>query len=92
MDRIIGYEPIDSGANPDTSIRGPLRLMARTAASQAANAEFKSRRGHLWVGRIVAIAADCKSADSGLRRFESGPAHLCLRVRAGLRYHPATGT
>ena len=46
MDRIIGYEPIDSGSNPDTSIRWPLRLMVRTAASQAANAEFKSRRGH----------------------------------------------
>lgn len=29
----------------------------------------------------MAIAADCKSADSGLRQFESGPAHLCLRVR-----------
>ena len=46
MDRIIGYEPIDSGSNPDTSIRWPLRLMVRTAASQAANAEFESRRGH----------------------------------------------
>ena len=42
-------------------------------------------RGHLWVGRIVAIAADCKSADSGLRQFESGPAHLCLRVRVKLK-------
>ena len=41
------------------------------------------------VGRIVAIAADCKSADFGLRQFESGPAHSCLRVRVGLRYHPA---
>ena len=28
-----------------------------------------------WVGRIVAIAADCKSADFGLRWFESNPAH-----------------
>ena len=46
MDRIIGYEPIDSGSNPDTSTRWPLRLMVRTAASQAANAEFESRRGH----------------------------------------------
>ena len=46
MDRIIGYEPIDSGSNPDTSIRWPLRLMVRTAASQAANVEFESRRGH----------------------------------------------
>lgn len=62
-------------------------LKVRTAASQAANVEFESRRGHLWVGRIVAIAADCKSADFGLRQFESGPAHLCLRVRVGLRYH-----
>lgn len=60
-------------------------LKVRTAASQAAYVEFKSRRGHLWVGRIVAIAADCKSADSGLRQFESGPAHLCLRVRVKLK-------
>ena len=71
MDRIISYEPIDSGSNPDTSFRWPLRLMVRTAASQAANVEFKSRRGHLWVGRIVAIAADCKSAD-----FKSTPVRV----------------
>ena len=80
------------GSSPAGITKWPLGLMVRTAASQAVNVEFKSRRGHLWVGRIVAIAADCKSADSGLRQFESGPAHLCLRVRAGLRYHLATGT
>lgn len=33
-----------------------------------------------WVGRIVAIAADCKSADFGLRWFESNPAHLYVCV------------
>ena len=52
MDRIIGYEPIDSGSNPDTSIRWPLRLMVRTAASQAANAEFESRRGTMPIGTM----------------------------------------
>ena len=35
---------------------------------------------HIWVGRIVAIAADCKSADFGLRWFESNPAHLYVCV------------
>ena len=65
--------------------KNDISLKVRTAASQAAYVEFKSRRGHLWVGRIVAIAADCKSADSGLRQFESGPAHLCLRVRVKLK-------
>ena len=34
------------GSSPAGIIR-PLRLMVRTAASQAANAEFKSRRGHM---------------------------------------------
>lgn len=29
-----------------------------------------------WVGRIAAIAADCKSADFGLRWFESNPVHF----------------
>ena len=37
--------------------------------------------GVIRVGRIVAIAADCNSADFGLRWFESNPAHLCLCVR-----------
>ena len=77
------------GSSPAGITEWPLGLKVRTAASQAANVEFESRRGHLWVGRIVAIAADCKSADSGLRQFESGPAHLCLRVRVDLRGHPA---
>lgn len=31
---------------------------------------------YIWVGRIVASAADCKSADFGHRWFESNPAHL----------------
>ena len=75
------------GTSPAGITEWHLGLKVRTAASQAANVEFKSRRGHLWVGRIVAIAEDCKSADSGLRQFESGPAHLCLRVRVGLRCH-----
>ena len=51
------------GSSPAGITEWPLGLKVRTAASQAANVEFKSRRGHLWVGRIVAIAADCKSAD-----------------------------
>ena len=63
------------GSSPAGITKWPLGLMVRTAASQAANVEFKSRRGHLWVGRIAAIAADCKSADLGLRWFESNPAH-----------------
>ena len=36
---------------------------------------------HIRAGRIAAIAADCKSADFGLRWFESNSAQLCLRVR-----------
>ena len=51
------------GSSPAGITEWPLGLKVRTAASQAANVEFKSRRDHLWVGRIVAIAADCKSAD-----------------------------
>ena len=38
--------------------------MARTAASQAANAEFKSRRGHCGY-RIKASTSDCGSEDPG---------------------------
>ena len=38
--------------------------------------------GIIWVGRIAAIAADCKSADYGLRWFESNPAHfVCVAER-----------
>ena len=40
-----------------------------------------SPAGIIWVGRTAASAADCKSVDFGHRQFESGPAHLCLRVR-----------
>ena len=78
--------------------------MVRIAASQAADVEFESHRGHcgysitvvhqivvlkilgsipgghIWAGRIAAIAADCKSADHGLRWFESNPAHLFVCV------------
>ena len=36
----------------------------------------------LGAGRIAAIAADCKSADFGLRWFESNPAHfVCVSER-----------
>lgn len=59
------------GSSPAGITEWPLGLKVRTAASQAANVEFKSRRGHLWVGRIVAIAADCKSAD-----FKSTPVRV----------------
>ena len=37
----------------------------------------------LWVDRIVAIAADCKSTDFGLRWFESNPAHFCTYSQIG---------
>ena len=43
----------------------------------------------LRVGRIAAIAADCKSADFGLRQFESGPAHCMFACPRGLRCFPA---
>ena len=33
----------------------------------------------IWVGRIVAIAADCKSAYFGIRWFESNPAHFKVK-------------
>ena len=59
------------GSSPAGITEWPLGLKVRTAASQAANVEFKSRRGHLWAGRIVAIAADCKSAD-----FKSTPVRV----------------
>ena len=71
------------GSSPAGITEWPLGLKVRTAASQAANVEFKSRRGHLWAGRIVAIAADCKSADFGLRWFESNPAHFCTYSQVG---------
>ena len=108
------------GSSPAGIIR-PLNLMVRIAASQAADVEFESHRGHcgysitvvhqivalkilgsvsvslrsaqsnspldclrpgghIWAGRIAAIAADCKSADHGLRWFESNPAHLFVCV------------
>ena len=51
------------GSSPARIIR-PLRLMVRTAASQAANAEFKSRRGHCGYG-IKAITSDCGSENPG---------------------------
>ena len=34
------------GSSPAGVTKWPLGLMVRTAASQAANVEFKSRRGH----------------------------------------------
>ena len=33
----------------------------------------------IWVGRIAAIAADCKSAYFGIRWFESNPAHFKVK-------------
>ena len=46
-----------------TSVGAGQQSTGLFAPSQATNDEFKSHRGHLWVGRIVAIAADCKSAE-----------------------------
>ena len=56
-------------------------ILLNYGLAQKYNGKFNLR----FDGRIVAIAADCKSADSGLRQFESGPAHLCLRVRVKLK-------
>ena len=61
----------------------PLGLMVRTAASQAANVEFKSRRGHCGY-RTMASSADCGSAHPGsvsvpLRSAQSNSPLDCLR-------------
>ena len=51
------------GSSPARIIR-PLRLMVRTVASQAANAEFKSRMDHCGYD-IKAITSDCGSENPG---------------------------
>lgn len=45
--------------------------------------EFARHLPVSWVGRIVAIAPGCKPGDSGLRRFESCPAH---KIRSHVSY------
>ena len=79
------------GSSPAGITEWPLGLKVRTAASQAANVEFKSRRGHLWVGRIVAIAADCKSVtfETSLVRVQPAPPftkRLCSEPLFSLPY------
>ena len=65
------------GSSPARIIR-PLRLMVRTVASQAANAEFKSRRGHCGY-RIMASSAGCGPAHEG--SIPSGHIRVgCLEV------------
>ena len=59
----------------------PLVLMVRKAASQAANAEFKSRRGHCGY-RIMASSAGCGPAHEG--SIPSGHIRVgCLEVEGG---------
>lgn len=60
------------GSSPAGITKWPLGLMVMTAASQAANVEFKSRRGHLWVGRIAAIAAGLHSVSVGSKPTSTG--------------------
>ena len=71
----------------DTGDIGPIPMKAAVAIEQwlvrqivALHIRVRVPVVTPWVGRIVAIAADCKSADFGLRQFESGPAHLYVCV------------
>lgn len=52
------------GSSPAGVISRPLGLMVRTAASQAANVEFKSRRGHCGYS-ITVSTSDCGSENPG---------------------------
>ena len=51
------------GSSP-AGIIWPIRLMVRTAASQVANVEFKSRMGHCGYSLKVSTS-DCGSENSG---------------------------
>ena len=76
----------------------PLRLMVRTSASQAGNAGFKSRRGHVGhrttaVQQIVALQmgvrlplvtpwSRARTASAGSSRTAHGNGWVCLAARA----------
>ena len=76
----------------------PLRLMVRTSASQAGNAGFKSRRGHVGhrttaVQQIVALHmgvrlplvtpwSRARTASAGSSRTAHGNGWVCLAARA----------
>ena len=51
------------GSSP-AGIIWPIRLMVRTAATQAANVEFKSRMGHCGYS-IKVSTSDCGSENPG---------------------------
>lgn len=52
------------GSSPAGVIEWPLSLMVRTAASQAADVEFKSHRGHCGYS-IKVSTSDCGSENPG---------------------------
>ena len=55
-----------------TSVGAGQQSTGLFAPSQAANVEFKSRRGHLWLGRIAAIAAGLHSVSVGSKPTSTG--------------------
>ena len=52
--------------------------MVRITVSNTADwgsSPYSPANNYIWVGRIVAIAVDCKSASFGIPWFESKSAH-----------------
>ena len=74
------------GSSPAGITKWPLGLMVMTAASQAANVEFKSRRGHLWVGRIAASAAGLHSVSVGSKPTSTGRCEPVNPLTLSLRW------